>query len=162
MAQVTLFGTTGTYPSLAKDAGDVKYIFYPEPKIHWGYKKQNEYDDLPFVGAPSCYDAFVMTVTLKLTGYIQPTTSGQPPGAKSLKERMTDLIKWMSHYGTFQTQPDSGNASQEVFCLEITMPDASTMQHFVAIDSVDFDWAGGMTSMSLTANFREVSEVILL
>ena len=227
MAQVTLYGTTGTFPSLAKktnDSGttngttanklvqsgqnflttvsvgnevynttdstiavvtavdsnttlslssdimvsgenysiyDTKYIFYPEPTFKWNYQKNNDYEDLPFSAVPIVYDMFTQNRTITLSGVINATIAAEPPGAKSLKTRMNDMEKMSWGLGTYSAQPEPPS-EMEVLCLEITFPDSTIKQHFVAIHGMDFSWSGGMTHLKYNITFREASEMYLI
>jgi len=165
MVQVGLYGTTGTYPSLAKDGSDVKYIFWPEPSFKWSFSKTLDLEDIPYIAVPTAYDQYTQSRTITLTGILQATVASNPPGAKSLKVRFEDLDKLSFYLDTFDNQPDPADISSgddEVFCLEITFPDASVKQHFVTIQSLTAALDGGNQHLSYTLIFKEIESLVLI
>ena len=163
MVQVQLYGTTGTFPSLAKNGADSKYIFFPEPtSIRYSYKKQVETEDIPFMSLPIAYDPYTQTRTITMTGTLMPTLAAEPPGAKTLKVRHEDLDKLTNYLATFSNQPNPSSADVEVYCLEVTYPDGTAKQHFVNIVSLNITWAGGFTKQDYTVVFKEIQDVILM
>jgi len=165
MVQVGLYGTTGTYPSLVKNGSDVKYIFFPEPTFKWTFSKTLDYEDIPYIAVPTAYDQYTQSRTITLTGVLQATVASNPCGAKSLKTRFEDLDKLSFYLDTFSTQPDPSNISSgddEVYCLEITFPDASVKQHFVTIQSLNATLDGGNKHINYTLTFKEIESLVLI
>ncbi len=160
MTQVGLYLATGIYPALSKST--LKYTFWPEPKVKWRLKKNNEYEEIPFMASPVVYDSFTQDRRIILSSSFTASGAGDPPGTKTVKERFEELDNLSFMTPAFSNQPQGSNATETVYCLELTFPDASTKQHFVTIDNLDADLAGGTTHIPFTLTLKEVQEVYLI
>ena len=159
MVQVALYKTTGTYPNLTKGAS--AYIFYPEPTFTWNFRKNNDYEEIPYLAVPICYDPYTQDRKITVKGTFVATVAADPPGAKTLIQRFEDLDKLSFFLAAFADQPEASNATEVVYVLEITFPDTTVKQHFVAIEGLNASWAGGHKHIPFTLTLKEIESVIL-
>jgi hypothetical protein len=162
MANVKLYGSTGTFPNLTKNAGDLKYEFYPEPVLKWNLSKNLDKENIPYVFLPFVYDSFVMDRKITVKGSITSTTVSSPIGTKTLLERFNDLDKLTAYQTTWSNQP-TVDVWLYPLCLEITFPCGNTREAFVVIDSLSIDWAGGENNrLTYDLTLTEVSDLMLM
>jgi len=160
---VGLYGTTGTWGTLAKASGDLKFLFFPEPSIDWSYQPQVEFEDIPSIFAPYAYHNFTQSRIINLTGILKPTVSADPTGAKNLYERMEDLDKAVGYLSSWSAQPQTP-ATAEILCLSINpFPGGGSYDKiaFVVPTNLRFNNPPGTKHLDYTLTLREVYDMIL-